>query len=164
MAAGTFLGTRPPAGGPGEAAASAVSHAYPVALDAVRAGDYPVNRQISALTPWVLTLTDIRVLASGQAEFLVQYDNTSSVTQQLTCSGSAAQAKATLTLAGGQTLTSIADYCSQHPDQTAIYVGAGQDLPSYTIFADSSRLDRPFTLNWPAGDLSGTVGDLQLPG
>src|SRR5579859_7568256 len=38
-------------------------------------GDYVINRQISAVSPWVLTLTDIRVTASSQAEFGIKYAN-----------------------------------------------------------------------------------------
>jgi hypothetical protein len=162
-AAGTVLGTRTPAEATAQVPAAAVRHVYPVSLDAVRPGDYPVNRQISAVSPWVLTLTDIRVLGSGQAEFFVQYLNTSAVTGQLTCANSAAQEKATLTLGSGQTVTAIADDCSQHPNDSAIYVGSGETLQSYAIFADASKLGQPFTLNWPAGNLSGTVDGLRLP-
>jgi hypothetical protein len=162
-AAGTVLGTRTPAGATAQVPAAAVRHVYPVSLDSIRPGDYPVNRQISAVSPWVLTLTDIRVLGSGQAEFFVQYLNTGAVTGQLTCANSAAQEKATLTLGSGQTVTAIADDCSQHPNDSAIYVGSGEVLQSYAIFADASKLGQPFTLNWPAGDLSGAVDGLRLP-
>jgi hypothetical protein len=162
-AAGTVLGTKTPAGATAQVPAAAVRHVYPVSLDAIRPGDYPVDRQISAVSPWVLTLTDIRVLGSGQAEFFVQYLNTSAVTGQLTCANSAAQEKATLTLGSGQTMTAIADDCSQHPNDSAIYIGAGETLQSYAIFADASKLGQLFTLNWPAGNLSGAVDGLRLP-
>jgi hypothetical protein len=36
-------------------------------------------------------------------------------------------------------------------------------LQSYAIFADASKLGQPFTLNWPAGNLSGAVDGLRLP-
>jgi Protein kinase domain len=99
----------------------------------------------------------------GQAEFFVQYLNSGAATGQLTCANSAAQKEATLTFGNGQTMTATADDCSQHPNDSAIYVGAGGTLQSYAIFADASKLGQLFTLNWPAGNLSGAVDDLRLP-
>jgi len=162
-AAGTVVATSRPASGAGQTAASAVRQVVSVALDGIRPGNYPVNRQISDDNPWVLTLTSIQVLANGQAKFMIGYVNTSSTQQQLTCSGGDAQQQATLTLSDGQSETSVADYCSQHGNPASLYVAAGQTLPSYVIFPDASKLGQPFTLHWPAGGLSGDVADLQLP-
>ena len=126
-------------------------------------GDYVINRQISSVSPWVLTLTDIRVTASGQAEFGIKYVNTGSVTAQLTCSGASDPAIATVTLSNGQAMPATATYCSQHPDQTQ-NIGAGQSLMSYAIFPDASKLRQSFTLHWSAGSLSGDVNGLKIPG
>ena len=46
----------------------------------------------------MLTLTDIRVTASGQAEFGIKYTNTGSTTAQLTCSGNTDPTIDTVTL------------------------------------------------------------------
>jgi hypothetical protein len=127
-------------------------------------GDYVINRQISAVSPWVLTLTDIRVTASGQAEFGIKYANTGSATAQLTCSGNTDPTIDTVTLSNGQTIAATATYCSQHPDQTTQNIGPGQSLMSYAIFPDASQLRQSFTLHWSAGSLSGDVDGLKIPG
>ena len=162
-AAGTIAASSHPASDAGSSPASGARQVVAVALDPIRPGDYPVNREISDSTPWLLTLTDIRVLASGQAEFMITYDNTASVQQQLTCSDEAAQQPATLTFSNGGTESQVADYCSQHGDPASFYVAAGQALQSYVIFPQASKLGQSFTLNWPAGSLSGQVAGLQLP-
>jgi serine/threonine protein kinase len=126
-------------------------------------GDYVINRQISAVSPWVLTLTDIRVTASGQAEFVIKYANTGSATAQLTCSGNTDPAIDTVTRSNGQAIPATATYCSQHPDQTTINIGPGQSLVSYAIFPDASQLRQPFTLHWSAGSMSGDVDGLKIP-
>jgi hypothetical protein len=123
-----------------------------------------INRQISAVSPWVLTLTDIRVTASGQAEFVIKYANTGSVTAQLTCSGNTDPTIDTVTLSNGQTIPATATFCSQHPDQTTQNIGPGQSLTSYAIFPRVSQLHQPFTLHWSAGSLSGDVEGLKIPG
>jgi len=127
-------------------------------------GDYVINRQISAVSPWVLTLTDIRVTASGHAEFGIKYTNTGSATAQLTCSGNTDPTIDTVTLSNGQTIPATATYCSQHPDQTTQNIGPGQSLMSYAIFPDASKLRQSFTLHWSAGSLSGDVDGLKIPG
>jgi serine/threonine protein kinase len=127
-------------------------------------GDYVINRQISAVSPWVLTLTDIRVTASGQAEFGIKYANTGSAAAQLTCSGNTDPTIDTVTLSNGQTIAATATYCSQHPDQTTQNIGPGQSLMSYAIFPDASQLRQSFNLHWSAGSLSGDVDGLKIPG
>ena len=162
-AAGTVAATGHPASGAGASAASGPRQVVAVALDPIRPGDYPVNREISDYSPWLLTLTEIRVLANGQAQFMITYNNTATTQQQLTCSDEAAQQPATLTFSNGATESQVADYCSQHGDPASIYVAAGQTLNSYVIFPEASKLGEMFALNWPAGSLSGQVGGLQLP-
>ena len=163
----TVTGRSQPSGAPG--AQGGAGHpavaAYPVSLQAsssVVPGDYPVNRQISNVSSWILTLTDIRVLASGQAEFFVRYTNDGSTTGVLTCAGYTSRAVDTLTLSNGQMIASTATYCSQQLNQADIGVGAGQSNVSYAIFPGAGRLTQPFSFTWPAGTLSGRLDGLTL--
>jgi hypothetical protein len=126
-------------------------------------GDYAINRQISADSLWTLTLTDIRVTASGQAKFIIKYANTDSTSAQLTCSGNTNPTISTVTLSSGQTIASTATYCSEHPDDTAINIGPRQYLMSYAIFPDASQLRQQFNFHWSADSLSGDLTGLQIP-
>lgn len=137
---------------------SAIREFQPVAP-----GVYEINRQISDVSPWVLTLTEIRITAGGQAELVIRYTNTGSTPAQLTCSGDTDPSIATITLGSGQVIAATATYCSDHPNQTAIRVAAGQSLMSYGTFPDAQLLNRPFTFDWSAGSLSGEVSGVQLP-
>jgi serine/threonine protein kinase len=139
--------------------------AYPVALNgshSVVPGVYLINRQISDDSPWILTLTTIQLLPSGQAEFFVKYANTGSTAGQLTCNGSSIGDE-TLTFDNGQTTGAAADFCSQHPGIGDFTVAAGQSHLDYAIFPDTGRMSQPFSFNWPATDLAGRLDDLQLP-
>jgi len=153
--AGVYLVTR---GGSHRPPASTSSEA----TQTTKPGDYRINRQISATSPWTVTLTDIRVTASGQAEFVIKYANTGSTSAQLSCSSVTDPTIQTVTLSNGQTVAATATYCSQHPDQTAIDIGPGQSFMSYAVFSDASQLRRPFNLNWSASSLSGELADLQI--
>ena len=148
---------------PAVAAYQAPLAASPSVSPSVAPGDYPINRQISEVGPFTQTLTDIRVLASGQAEFFVVYTNTGSTTSQLSCVGYTNPAISALTLSNGQTIDSIATYCSQHLAQPNINVGPGQSHVSYAIFPDSRQLTQPFSFAWQAGNASGQLNGLQLP-
>jgi serine/threonine protein kinase len=150
--------------GVGVGAAVVAGVAVAVLSGSSHGSDYVINRQISAVSPWVLTLTDIRVTASGQAEFVIKYTNTGSATAQLTCSGNTDPTIETVTLSNGQAIPATATYCSQHSDQTTTNIGPGQSLMSYAIFPDASQLRQPFNLHWSAGSLSGDVDGLKIPG
>lgn len=126
-------------------------------------GVYRINRQIANASPWVLTLTEIRIGAEGQARFIIRYANTGSASAQLTCNGDTDPSIATVTLSSGQTVAAKATYCSAHPNQAVINVPAGQSLMSYGIFPDTQLLSQPFTFDWSAGSLSGEVTGIQLP-
>jgi len=126
-------------------------------------GDYPVNRQIPNSLSWLVTLTDIRVLPSGQAEFFVVYDNNGSGIENLSCLGNTDPSVNTVTLSNGQAVAATADYCSQHPDDANIDINQGQTFTSYVIFPDAAQLTKPFEFSWDAEGLAGALEDLQLP-
>jgi serine/threonine-protein kinase len=126
-------------------------------------GDYPVNRQIPNSESWLVTLTDIRVLPSGQAEFFVVYDNNGPYIEQMTCLGNTDPSVNKVALSNGQTVAATADYCSQHPGDANISINSGQTFTSYAIFPDAAQLTKPFDLSWAAEGLAGGLEDLQLP-
>ncbi|WP_300603880.1 serine/threonine-protein kinase [Trebonia sp.] len=154
-----------PAGSAGQSASHSAVSVHPVSLQpSVAPGDYPVNRVITDDSPWTLTLASIDVLASGEAEFIVEYTNTGSTAGQLTCSGVTGADLETVTFGNGQTISSIATFCSQHPNAINYDVGAGQSSMSYAIFPDAGKLTQPFTLSWGSGgDLAGELSGLKLP-
>jgi hypothetical protein len=147
---------------------SSVSHATTGGAATPAPGDYPVNRQIQtqqSYPPWVATLTDIRVLPSGQAEFFIVYDNTNPAPdiENLSCLGNTDPSVNTVALSNGQTVAATADYCSQHPYDASIDINPGQTWTSYVIFPDAAQLTTPFDFSWDAEGLAGTLADLQLP-
>lgn len=125
--------------------------------------DYPVNRQIPNSLSWLVTLTDIRVLPSGQAEFFVVYDNNGPYIENLSCLGNTDPSVNTVALSNGQTVAATADYCSQHPGDASIDINSGQTFTSYVIFPDAAQLTKPFGFSWAAEGLAGTLTGLQLP-
>jgi hypothetical protein len=167
-AAGTVAATdgSRSSGAAGSAGHPAVA-AYSIALNgshSVVPGEYLINRQLSDVPPWILTLAYMKPLPSDRAEFFITYANTGASASELTCLGSGIESE-TLTFTSGQVVHSIADFCSQHPGVGNFSVAGGQSHLDYVIFPDENEMTRqPFTFNWPARGLAGQIDNLQLPG
>lgn len=123
-------------------------------------GDVTVNRQFAHDDSFVLTLTTIK-LQGDRLTVDVAYHNGTNQTQILTCLGETDPTTASLTLANGTIIHSIATYCSDHPS-LASTLGAGQTHTSYAVFRVPKDFPQPVSFFWQAGDLSGTVSHLRV--
>lgn len=123
-------------------------------------GNVTVNHQFARDDSFVLTLTTI-TLRDNRLTVDVAYHNATNQTQILTCLGETDPTTASLTLANGTIVHSIATYCSDHPS-LASTLGAGQTHTSYAVFLVPKDFPEPVSFFWEAGDLSGTVSHLRV--
>ena len=133
------------------------------ALPTPRPGVYRVARVIEIVGSWVLTLDSVQVAESGKATFIISSENTSTVEGQLSCAPSPDPLAASITLAAGQVINSVAAYCPEYPNDASISVPSEGTVESYAVFASSKGLGQPFTLDWNGPDgLSGVLSRVTL--
>jgi WD40 repeat protein len=134
-----------------------------LALAALRPGIYQVARVSGVEGSWVLTLDSVQVAESGKATFVLTSENTSTSEGQLSCAGSPNTSAASITLATGRVINSVAAYCPDYPGQASINVPSQGSLKSDTVFASSRGLGQPFTFDWSGlGGLSLTQSGITL--
>ena len=126
-------------------------------------GIYHVGKNMGETGSWVVMLDSVEVAADGKTTFVISSKNTSTVEGQLACYGSPNPPGAAITLATGQVINSVANYCPGHKDQGTVIVASGQAVTSVSVFASSRGLSKPFTFDWigPSG-LGGTISGLTL--
>lgn len=154
---------RIPAAQNGNAGDSSPSGRASLSPSALRPGDYRVARVIGITGSWVLTLNSVQVAKDGKATFIVEIRNTSTVEGQLSCAGSANPAEASITLATGQVVNSVAGSCPGHSGQGNISVPPQGLLESYVVFANTKGLGKPFIFDWNGPDeFSGALSGITL--